>query len=85
MYEDYQATGKPRLIKTYESKESGGIYLNRFPKLETGRNDILHGLSSDDKDVCKSDASLWAERRVPMGNATRPYGQSDASLLAERL
>lgn len=33
----YQTMGLPRLIKTYESKESGGICLNRFPRLRNGR------------------------------------------------
>jgi uncharacterized surface protein with fasciclin (FAS1) repeats len=33
----YQTMGLPRLLKTYESRESDGIYLNRFPKLRNGR------------------------------------------------
>lgn len=33
----YQTMGLPRLIKTYESRESQGIYLNRFPVLKNGR------------------------------------------------
>jgi len=33
----YQTMGLPRLLKTFESSESGGIYLNRFPKLRNGR------------------------------------------------
>jgi uncharacterized surface protein with fasciclin (FAS1) repeats len=32
----YQTMGLPRLIKTYESRESRGIYLNRFPILRNG-------------------------------------------------
>ena len=32
----YQTMGLPRLIKTYESHESKGIYLNRFPVLRNG-------------------------------------------------
>lgn len=32
----YQTMGLPRLIKTYESRESKGIYLNRFPVLRNG-------------------------------------------------
>ena len=42
IYEIYSTMGKPRLLKIYESKESEGIYLNRFPKLDNGRNSILH-------------------------------------------
>lgn len=33
----YQTMGLPRLLKTYESAESGGICLNRFPRLRNGR------------------------------------------------
>ena len=33
----YQTMGLPRMIKTFESKESNGIYLNRFPLLRNGR------------------------------------------------
>lgn len=33
----YQTMGLPRIIKTYESLESNGIYLNRFPRLRNGR------------------------------------------------
>lgn len=33
----YQTMGLPRMIKTYESLESNGIYLNRFPILRNGR------------------------------------------------
>ena len=33
----YTTMGKPRLLKVYESQESNGIYLNRFPILRNGR------------------------------------------------
>ena len=33
----YQTMGLPRMLKTYESRESNGIYLNRFPILMNGR------------------------------------------------
>ena len=36
----YQTMGLPRLLKTYESLESQGIYLNRFPKLRNGRGEF---------------------------------------------
>ena len=35
--EYYTTMGKPRLLKVYESFESQGIYLNRFPILRNGR------------------------------------------------
>ena len=35
----YTTMGKPRLMKIYESYESEGIYINRFPVLRNGRGD----------------------------------------------
>ena len=53
MYELYTTMGKRRLLKIYESKESNGIYLNRFANLDKERNSILHELSCDaDKVGC---------------------------------
>ena len=37
--EFYTTMGKRRLLKVYESAESEGIYLNRFPVLRNGRGD----------------------------------------------
>ena len=37
VYEYYTTMGRRRLLKTYESFESKGIYLNRFPILRNGR------------------------------------------------
>lgn len=37
VYEYYTSMGRRRLLKTYESFESHGIYLNRFPILRNGR------------------------------------------------
>jgi len=47
MYEMYTTMGKRRLIIIYESKESEGVYLNRFPILDKSRTGILHELSCD--------------------------------------
>ena len=56
MYELYTTMGKRRLMKIYESAESNGIFLNRFPNLEAGRSETLHELSCDeDKVGCKID------------------------------
>lgn len=53
MYEIYPTMGKRRLIKIYESKESDGVYLNRFPNLDIGRRNIYHEISCDpDKVGC---------------------------------
>ena len=45
MYELYTTMGKRRLIKIYESAESNGVYLNRFPTLDNGRHSVYHELS----------------------------------------
>ena len=39
--------GKRRLVKTWQSVESNGIYLNRFPLLDNGRHGTYHELSCD--------------------------------------
>ncbi|MGN0233848.1 MAG: fasciclin domain-containing protein [Bacteroidaceae bacterium] len=61
--EFYATMGKRRLIKLFESKESNGVYLNRFPKLDNGRRGTYHELYCDeDKVGClidnKSDSVL---------------------------
>jgi hypothetical protein len=43
--------GKRRLLKTFESKESNGIYLNRFPNLNNGRRGDYHENSCDPQNV----------------------------------
>jgi len=40
----YVPMGPRRLLKTYESRESKGVYLNRFPKLDNGRKGTNHEL-----------------------------------------
>ena len=55
--DEFQTTmGKRRLLKFYESKESEGVYLNRFPKLDNGRRGTYHELYCDDDKVgCRVD------------------------------
>lgn len=54
--EYYASMGKRRLVKIYESRESDGIYLNRFPKLKNGRKDSGHEAYCDpDKVGCHID------------------------------
>ena len=43
--EFYTTMGKRRLLKIYESKESNGVFLNRFPVLNNGRDGDYHELS----------------------------------------
>lgn len=47
--EFYTTMGKRRLIKLFESKESNGVYINRFPKLKNGRRQNYH------EDYCEPD------------------------------
>jgi uncharacterized surface protein with fasciclin (FAS1) repeats len=51
VYEFYATMGKRRLLKIYESKESNGIFLNRFPVLDNSRRGTYHELSCDNKKV----------------------------------
>ena len=52
--EFYVPFGKRRLLKIYESAESNGVYLNRFPELNNGRRENGHERSCDpDKVGCR--------------------------------
>ncbi|MBR4644279.1 MAG: fasciclin domain-containing protein [Bacteroidaceae bacterium] len=51
IYEFYTTMGKRRLLKTFESKESNGVYLNRFPNLNNGRTGDYHENSCDPQNV----------------------------------
>ena len=48
MYELYTTMGKRRLMKIYESKQSNGVYLNRFPNLLLDRQNVMSEISCDD-------------------------------------
>ena len=48
MTELYTTMGQRRLLKIFESRESNGIYLNRFPVLKNGRHDNYHEVSCED-------------------------------------
>ena len=45
--EFYTTMGKRRLLKIFESKESNGVYLNRFPNLDNERKGTYHEVSCD--------------------------------------
>lgn len=54
VYELYASFGKRRLIKIYESKESNGVYLNRFAIQDNGRHGTNHEIGCDpDKIGCR--------------------------------
>ncbi len=53
VYEWYCTMGGRRLLKLFESKESNGVYINRFPNLANGRDENGHEVSCDpDKVGC---------------------------------
>lgn len=47
VYEYYATMGNRRLFKLYESKESKGVYINRFPMLDNGRMGTGHEIGCD--------------------------------------
>ncbi len=54
VFDFYTTYGKRRLMKMYESRESKGVYINRFPVLDNGRHGNYHELSCDpDKLGCR--------------------------------
>ena len=54
VYEYYTSFGKRRLFKLYESKESKGIYINRFPVHDNGRRGNNHEIYCEpDKLGCR--------------------------------
>ena len=42
MYDLYTSMGERRIVKIFESRESDGVYLNRFPKINNGRSENYH-------------------------------------------
>lgn len=54
--EYYVTMGKRRLLKLYESAESDGVYINRFPHLDNGRQGSGHEIACDpDKEGIRVD------------------------------
>ena len=54
VYDIYTTMGQRRLLKLYESRESKGVYLNRFPILDNGRTGNYHEVGCDpDKLGCR--------------------------------
>lgn len=54
--EYYVTMGKRRLLKLYESAESDGVYINRFPHLDDGRQGSGHEIACDpDKEGIRVD------------------------------
>ena len=94
VYELYTTMGKRRLMKIYESKESDGIYLNRFPNLDSKRSGTNHELSCDmDKVGCRIGRDDPRADLVNMSNCNlypidRPLSYNDevrTNLMRQRL
>lgn len=62
--EFYTTLGQRRLLKIYESKESYGVYLNRFPVLRNGRGPFM-----DTSDASNNDYHESGEFLPTSGNA----------------
>lgn len=51
VYDYHMTMGSRRLIKLYESRQSNGIYLNRFPQLNNGRDGDNMEIGCDDSNL----------------------------------
>lgn len=49
VWNHYTTMGKRRLLRLWESAESNGVYLNRFPVLDNGRHGNYHELSCSEE------------------------------------
>ena len=69
IFEFYTTMGKRRLIKLYESKESNGVYINRFPNLNNGRRGDYHenGCDPDKEGIRVGTPDLNGENNVRNG------------------
>ena len=67
--EFYTTMGKRRLLKIFESKESNGVYLNRFPNLDNERRGTYQELSCDpDKEGIRiGEPNLEGENNIRNG------------------
>ena len=67
--EFYTTMGKRRLLKIFESKESNGVYLNRFPNLDNERRGTYQELSCDaDKEgIAVGEPNLEGENNIRNG------------------
>lgn len=67
--EFYTTMGKRRLLKLFESRESKGVYINRFPNLDNERRGTYHELSCDpDKEGIKvGDPNLEGDNDIRNG------------------
>jgi len=69
MAEYYTTMGHRRLLKIYESRESNGIYLNRFPILNNGRRGNYHevGCTPENEGILIGAPNMEGENSVRNG------------------
>ena len=67
--EFYTTMGKRRLLKIFESRESEGVFLNRFPNLDNERHGTYHEVSCDaDKEGIRiGEPNLEGENNIRNG------------------
>lgn len=67
--EFYTTMGKRRLLKLFESFESNGVYINRFPVLDNERKGTYHEISCDpDKEgIAVGEPNLEGENNIRNG------------------
>ena len=65
VYEHYITMGKRRLLRTYESLESNGIYINRFPRFDNGIYGSGHEISCDPD---KAGILIDTQKAIPYAN-----------------
>ena len=67
--EFYTTLGKRRLMKLFESRESQGVYINRFPVLDNERSGTYHEISCDpDKEGIRiGEPNLEGENNIRNG------------------
>ena len=67
--EFYTTMGKRRLLKLFESRQSGGVCINRFPNLDNERKGTYHELSCDpDKEgILVGEPKLDGENNIRNG------------------
>ena len=69
MVEYYVTMGKRRLLKLFESKESDGVYINRFPHLDNGRHGTYHetGCDADKEGILVGPTDVEGENSMRNG------------------
>lgn len=78
VYEYYTTLGQRRLLKVFESRESEGIYLNRFPILRNGRGEFTSDTIARNNDYHESG------KFQPMKGSTLTENENEGILVWQR-